>query len=81
MISYYLFETYGILYTNSTISGLVLAMVPVVTIGTGALFLKEYPTTRQALFCSLPVAGVIIISVAGKSLEVAICIWAAYSCC
>lgn len=69
-LSYYLFETYGILYTNSTISGLVLAVVPVVTIGTGALFLKEYPTKRQALFCVLPVAGVIIISIAGKSLQV-----------
>lgn len=69
-LSYYLFETYGILYTNSTISSLVLAVVPVVTIGTGALFLKEYPTKRQALFCILPVAGVIIISIAGKSLQV-----------
>lgn len=69
-LCYYLFETYGILYTNSTISGLVLAVVPVVTIGTGALFLKEYPTKRQALFCILPVAGVIIISVTGKELGV-----------
>jgi len=42
-LSYYLFETYGVLYTNSTIAGLVLAVVPVVTIATGALFLKEYP--------------------------------------
>ena len=41
---YFLFETYGILYTNATIAGLVLAVVPVVTIGTGALFLREYPT-------------------------------------
>ena len=67
---YYLFETYGILYTNSTISGLVLAVVPVVTIGTGALFLKEYPTKRQMLFCILPVAGVIIISISGQELGV-----------
>lgn len=69
-LSYYLFETYGILYTNSTVSGLVLAVVPVVTIGTGALFLKEYPTKRQALFCIMPVAGVIIISVTGKELGI-----------
>lgn len=69
-LSYYLFETYGILYTNSTISGLVLAVVPVVTIGTGALFLKEYPTKRQALLCILPVAGVILISLTGKELKV-----------
>jgi len=52
-LSYYLFESYGILYTNSTIAGLVLAVVPVVTIGTGALFLKEYPTKKQILFCRL----------------------------
>lgn len=69
-LSYYLFESYGVLYTNSTISGLVLAVVPVVTIATGALFLKEYPTKRQALFCIMPVAGVIIMTVSGKELGV-----------
>ena len=67
---YFLFETYGILYTNATIAGLVLAVVPVVTIATGALFLREYPTRRQALFCILPVAGVIIMTVSGKELGV-----------
>ena len=69
-ISYYLFESYGVLYTNSTISGLVLAVVPVVTIATGALFLKEYPTKRQILFCIMPVVGVILITVSGKELGV-----------
>ncbi len=67
---YFFFETYGILYTNATIAGLVLAVVPLVTIGTGALFLREYPTRRQALFCILPVAGVIIMTVSGKELGV-----------
>ena len=67
---YFLFETYGILYTNATIAGLLLAVVPVVTVGTGALFLREYPTRRQALFCILPVAGVIIMTVSGKELGV-----------
>ena len=69
-LSYYLFETYGVLYTNSTIAGLVLAVVPVVTIGTGALFLKEYPSKRQILFCVMPVVGVILITVSGKELGV-----------
>ena len=69
-LCYYLFETYGILYTNTTVSGLVLALVPVVTIGTGALFLKEYPTRRQALFCLMPVAGVILMTVSGRELGV-----------
>ena len=69
-VSYYLLETYGVLYTNSTISGLVLAVVLVVTIGTGALFLREYPTRRQALFCIMPVVGVIIMTLSGKELGV-----------
>lgn len=68
---YYVFETYGILHTNTIIAGLVLAVVPVVTIGTGALFLREYPTRRQALFCIMPVAGVIIMTVSGQELGVA----------
>lgn len=70
-ICYYLFETHGLLHTNTTIAGLVLAVVPVVTIGTGALFLKEYPTRRQALFCIVPVAGVIIMTISGKEMGVA----------
>lgn len=69
-IGYYVFETYGLLYTNTTIAGMVLAVAPVVTIGTGALFLREYPTRRQALFCIVPVVGVIIMTVSGKELGV-----------
>lgn len=67
-LTYYLFESYGILYTNSTIAGLVLAIVPIVAIGTGALFLKEYPTRRQALFCTLPVVGVVLMTISGSEL-------------
>ena len=69
-VGYFLFETYGLVYSNATIAGMVLAVAPVVTIGTGALFLKEYPTRRQALFCIVPVAGVIIMTVSGKELGV-----------
>lgn len=69
-VCYYLLETYGIKETNSTFSGLVLATVPVVAIGTGALFLREYPTRRQALFCIMPVAGVIIMTASGADLGV-----------
>ena len=69
-LTYYLFESYGVLYTNSTFAGMVLAVVPVVTIATGALFLKEYPTRRQALFCALPVAGILLMTLSGKELGV-----------
>lgn len=70
-VLYYLFESYGILYTNATISGVVLAVVPIVALGTAALFLKEYPTRRQAFFCLFPVVGVVLMTVAGTSLGVA----------
>ena len=68
--AYFATESYAISLTNSTISGLVLAVVPVVTIGTGMLFLKEYPTKRQAIFCLLPVTGVVLMTVSGKELGV-----------
>lgn len=67
---YFYFESYGILYTNATFAGVVLAVVPVVAILPAMLFLKEYPTRRQALFCVLPVAGVILMTVSGSSLGI-----------
>lgn len=69
-LAYFLTETYAVEATNATVSGLVLAVVPVVTIGTGILFLKEYPTKRQAFFCLLPVTGIILMTVSGKELGV-----------
>ena len=69
-LGYFLTETYAIQATNATVSGLVLAAVPVVTIGTGILFLKEYPTKRQAFFCLMPVVGIILMTVSGKELGI-----------
>ena len=66
----FFFESYGILYTNATFSGAFVAIVPIISILTGILFLKEYPTRRQAVFCILPVIGVIIMTVSGKSLGI-----------
>ena len=69
-LAYFLTETYAIEATNATVSGLVLAVVPVVTIGTGIVFLKEYPTKRQAFFCLMPVIGIILMTVSGKELGI-----------
>lgn len=66
--AYYIFETRGLMYSNTTISGLVLAVVPIFAIVTGALFLKEYPARQQVLLCLLPVAGVILMTVSGNEL-------------
>lgn len=67
-VAYYFFETLSLRYCSTIIAGLVCATVPVVTIFTGAAFLKEIPTRRQALLCLLPVAGVILMTVYGNEL-------------
>lgn len=69
-VLYFYMESYGILYTNATFAGVVLAVVPVVAIFLAVFFLKEYPTKRQIFFCILPVVGVIIITAAGSSLGI-----------
>jgi len=67
---YFYFESYGILYSNSTFAGVVLAVVPVVSIFMAILFLREYPTRHQAIFCLLPIAGVIMMTLEGQELGV-----------
>ena len=67
---YYSFETSAVYYTNTTISGAVLAVAPVLAIIFALIFLKEYPTKHQAVFCILPVIGVMIMTVAGSSLGI-----------
>ena len=66
----FFFESNGILYTNATFAGVVSAVSPVVAIGLAVLFLREYPSRRQAIFCLLPVIGVIIMTVSGNSLGI-----------
>ena len=66
----FFFESYGLLYTNATFAGAFVAVVPVVSVLTGIVFLKEYPTRRQAFFCLFPVVGVIIMTISGKSLGI-----------
>lgn len=69
-VTYYIFETAGLQYSNTTIAGLVMSVVPLVAIVTGAIILKEIPTRRQVLLCILPVAGVILMTVYGNELGV-----------
>ena len=67
---YFYFETFGIYYTNATFSGVVMAVVPVVSMAVSALFLREYPARRQIYFSILPVLGVIIMTVAGQEMGI-----------
>lgn len=63
-------ESYGILYTNASFTGIMVALVPIFAMFLAAIFLREYPSRGQMLFCTLPITGVIIITLAGRSLGV-----------
>ena len=66
----FLLETYGILYTNATVAGVVMAVSPIVSIWLAALLLHEIPSRGQLLYCMVPVVGVILITVAGSDLGI-----------
>lgn len=61
-VLYFLFESYGVQLTNATVSGVIIAMVPIVALGAGAVFLKEKPTLRQLLFAALSISGVVVLT-------------------
>lgn len=65
-VLYFIGETYGVLYTSSTFSAILIALIPIVSLWASALFLKESPTKLQSLFCGLSVLGVMIITVGSK---------------
>lgn len=61
-VIYFFCESYGISMTNSTFSGVIIALVPIVALGMGALLLHENPTRRQVLFSLLSIAGVVLMT-------------------
>ena len=60
---YFITELYGIEYTSSAMSGIIISLVPVAVIVLATVFLKEKPTLSQILFSALSLAAVIAISV------------------
>ena len=75
---YYVFESKAIIHTNATLAGAGGAVSPVVSIILAAIFLKEFPTKRQTIFCLFPIAGVIMMTLAGKELGVVTAIGAIF---
>jgi len=68
--AYYLFESATTKAINGSMTSAVSAVSPVISIILAAIFLKEYPTVRQRIFCVLPVVGVILMTMAGKDLGI-----------
>jgi len=60
-VAYFIFETYGVMLTTSSESGMMLALVPVLVTLLAAIFLKEFPGKIQGLFIGLSVLGVFFI--------------------
>lgn len=61
-VIYFLCESFGISLTNATVSGVIIALIPIVALGCGALFLKEKPSLAQVFFSLLCIAGVILMT-------------------
>lgn len=66
-LMYFVFETYGIQMTNSSFSGVMISMIPVVSMISGIFILGEKPSVMQYVFATLSVAGVIIAVLSGQS--------------
>lgn len=61
-VMYFLCESYGISMTNATVSGVIIALVPIVALGAGFLFMGERPSLRQVGFSVLSILGVIVMT-------------------
>ena len=66
-VAYFLCESYGISLTNSVLSGVIIALVPIVALIFGALFLGEKPRRAQVGYCALSIAGVMVMTMQQSS--------------
>ncbi len=68
-ILYFVFENYGLLYTTATMSAVILSLIPVISMGIGALLLHERPTFLQVIFSLIAIACALFMSLqqAGQS--------------
>lgn len=61
-VIYFLCESYGISMTNATVSGVIIALVPIMALAAAAVLMHEKPTKKQ-VFCSvLSIAGVAVMT-------------------
>ena len=60
---YFYCESYGIVYSNVTCSGVILAASPILSMIFAAIFLKEIPSAKQVFFSFVAVGGVVMITV------------------
>lgn len=61
-VAYFLCESYGISMTNATVSGVIIALIPIMALAAGFLFMGERPSWKQAMFSLLSIAGVVVMT-------------------
>ena len=66
-VLYFYLESYGLLYTTTTFSGVMCAMSPLLSMFLAIFFLRELPTKKQGFFSLIPIAGVVLITLSEKS--------------
>jgi drug/metabolite transporter (DMT)-like permease len=66
-VVYFIFETYGIRETSSSIAGLMLAIIPIAVTILGVYFLKEIPSIKRVMYIVVSVSGVAIIGLMSAS--------------
>lgn len=66
-VIYFVFETYGIQRTASSVGGLMISLIPIAVAILAAYFLNEIPTSKQIAFIVTSVSGVILIVVMSGS--------------
>ena len=60
-IIYFIFETYGLQRTSTSLGGLMIALIPIVVTILAVYLLNEKPSAKQTISIILSVAGVILI--------------------
>ena len=66
-LCYFLFEVFGIKYTTSALSGIIISLIPVVVIMLSSTILKEKPTVMQIICSAVSLFGVAAISLVSKN--------------
>lgn len=61
-VLYFLAESYGISMTNATVSGVIIALIPIVALAAGFLLMGEKPSGMQVIFSLLCILGVVVMT-------------------
>lgn len=66
-VAYFICESYGISMTSATVSGVIIALIPIAALVAGAVFLSEKPSMLQVLFSLLSIFGVVLMTLSQQS--------------